>query len=112
MNVEIKLQYCDAPQRDAVAWLIPGNSAQVLLAELANWQVSLVAAKLLIVGRADDSQNSAGLLVIVDGKPMVSARCQRYGRVGERIYIPVEGQLWPEVPTSFARTQSLIGFVV
>ncbi|MDX1947748.1 MAG: hypothetical protein SFU86_20290 [Pirellulaceae bacterium] len=89
MNITLQLRPCDAPQRPAAAWLVPGNDPQAWLAELLAWEVSLAEAALWPLPRI-------GLLVTLPaGIQPRAATALPYGRVAERLLAPVEGALDP-----------------
>jgi len=95
MNVTLELRYCTTPQRAAAAWLIPGGDAAAWLEEMTAWNVPLAEVRLLHVAEA-------GLLVLLPANTTSCAAdknvCptgQAYGRIAERVYLPVEAAIDP-----------------
>jgi hypothetical protein len=100
LTLPLTIRYSDRPLREAAAWFIPGRNAQSWLHELAEWGIPLAEIKLHIVPISRDDRRPRGLLAIPPGgmkmAPRVSSCCQAYGRIGERLYLPIEAALEPE----------------
>ncbi len=108
ITVPLRIRYGAAPTREAAAWFIPVRCAQRWLEELLAWQVPLPSLTLYVVPQSAADLRPRGVLVIAPvGRPAsASGRCQAYGRWGDRLYLPVEARLEPEL--SGAELQALL----
>jgi tetratricopeptide (TPR) repeat protein len=99
---ELTIRYAATRQRPTAAWLIPGEDAESWLSELIGWDVDLCAMTLRLVPRSRRDATVCGVLVTLsDGcTPNVSARCQEYGRIAQRCFLPVEAKWEPAVVES------------
>ena len=99
MRCTMTIRYSPSPLRPPVAWLVPGSSATTWLDEICQWRVPLESLTLYPVPTSADDRTAAGALVTVRGagRPAVSPRSTPYGRVAERLYLPVDALFWPPV---------------
>jgi tetratricopeptide (TPR) repeat protein len=96
---ELTIRYAAMRQRPTVAWLIPGENAENWLSELISWDVDLCAMTLRPIPRSRCDATVCGVLVTLSAgcTPNVSARCQEYGRIAQRCFLPVEAKWDPAV---------------
>lgn len=101
LTLPLKIRYSDRPAREPAAWLIPGGDPRLWLDELARWGIPLGELKLHVVPMARDDRRPRGVLAIpprgAKASPRGSACCQPYGRFGQRLFVPVEAALEPDV---------------
>jgi tetratricopeptide (TPR) repeat protein len=100
MTVEqLRIRFTTARLREPQAWFIPGSLAENWLSEIVAWGVPHSAIRLRLVPRSLSDRTPIGSLVTVNGKasPRVSGRCQPYGCLAERLFLPVEARLEPAV---------------
>jgi MoxR-vWA-beta-propeller ternary system protein len=97
--VPLQIRFTTTRIREPQAWFIPGSSPANWLGELVDWGVPHSSLSLRLVPRSLGDRTVIGSLVTVDGKalPRVSRRCQPYGCLVERLYLPVEAGLEPTV---------------
>ena len=103
----LRLRHGKAPLRPAAAWLVPGADPQGWLEELLRWGVPHTSLMLRIVPHALDDLRPRGVLVTAGAEPKVSRRCLAYGRLAERLFLPVEAYLNPDI--SEAELTALLG---
>jgi len=106
----LAIRFGAAPLRPAVAWLISGSQPGIWLAEMAGWQIPLSELALHVIPRAVNNRLPGGLLVIPPPTSQpngVSPNCRPYGRIAERLYLPVEACLEPEAAD--AELRELLG---
>ena len=100
MTVEsLRIRFTNARLREPRGWFIPGSDPPQWLSEIVGWGVPHAAISLRLVPRSLGDRRPIGSLVTVDGKasPRVSSRCQPYGCLAERLFLPVEARLEPGV---------------
>ena len=99
LTLPLTIRYSDSAAREAAAWFIPGGESREWLAELVAWQIPLSQIALHLVPMSRDDRRPRGVLAVPQAghSPRVSNRCQPYGRVARRLYIPVEAVLGPDV---------------
>jgi tetratricopeptide (TPR) repeat protein len=103
MTVEpLQIRFTTTRLREPRAWFIPGSSPATWLSEIVAWGVPHSSISLRLVSRSLGDRTPIGSLVTVDAKasPRVSSRCQPYGCLAERIFLPVEARLDPAVEES------------
>lgn len=98
MQLPLAIRYTRNRQRETVAWLIHGTDAGTWLAELSRWGVELGQLELRLVPASErDGTPVAALVTIASGtQPTVSCRCQQYGCIAERLFLPANARLDPE----------------
>lgn len=104
IEIPLILRYSPQRLRETAAWLIPGDTA-TWLDELLGWGVDLRRAVLRPLPGAGLASHAAGgaLVTLAPGPPpKVSPRCQEYGRIAERLFLPVCARLEPELLESEA----------
>jgi len=81
------------------AWYLPGDDLDAWLGEIARWSVSHLAVKLYALPSARDDPRPRGVLAVVPDAARVEpgARCIPYGRVADRLYVPIEARFDPAV---------------
>ena len=99
MRLPLTIRYRPRPLREAVAWFVPGSDPREWLAELTAWGTALREIAIRPIPVAQHDSTPCGVLVTTAAgeQPRVSGRCQGYGRVGERLFLPVNAALEPEV---------------
>ncbi|HEV8001230.1 MAG TPA: hypothetical protein VGP63_15185, partial [Planctomycetaceae bacterium] len=100
MTVEpLRIRFTTARVREPQAWFIPGSNPANWLGAILGWGVPHSSTSLRLVPRSLGDRTVIGSLVTVDGNasPRVSRRCQPYGCLAERLYLPVEARLEPAV---------------
>jgi len=99
IGVTLRIRHTQSPARAAAAWFIPGASPQRWLEELFQWRVPLQSLTLYIVPQSAADLRPRGVLVIAPagGPAGASGRCQAYARCGQRLYVPIEARLEPEL---------------
>ncbi len=95
----LKIRYRESARREPVAWLIAGASPERWLDELLAWQAPLTDVALYVVPQSAGDLSPRGLFVVVpqDCRPRTTPCSQPYGRLGGRLYLPVEAVLDPQV---------------
>ena len=85
------------PQRQAVAWFIPGGQVADWWEELLSWGRAGDDLQLLVLPHSASDRLPRGLLAIGPQPESlrVSLRCRPYGCIGRRFYLPVEATLEP-----------------
>src|SRR5436190_14233396 len=98
MELPLDICYGTTRQRDTVAWFLPGTDANTWLAEVASWPVAHSELRLLVVPRARQDLDACGVLVTgpLAARPC-PPHCVPYGRVAERLHLPIEAVLTPDV---------------
>ena len=99
IHQDLTIRYSSVRLRETVAWLIPGDDTESWLQELALWNVDLRDLTLRPVPRSKNDASVGGVLVTPpDGtSPQASTRCQEYGRIAERLFLPIHARLEPGV---------------
>jgi hypothetical protein len=113
MRAELKILPSKKLERPAVAWLVAGGDPQSWLNQLAQWGISLDSIELRPIPRTiNDSIPIAALVTLGSGiKESRSKRddtvpasttfsgklVQPYGRVADRLFIPVDAMISPDV---------------
>jgi tetratricopeptide (TPR) repeat protein len=99
MIVSLRIKYSAVPQRSPVAWLVPGETADAWLAELAAWNTPLASARLYALPRSVTDPRSCGVLVVGASPPAAGRRPRvfAYGLAGEQIYVPIDARIDPPV---------------
>lgn len=102
---ELQLKQCAAPERETVAWFLPGGDAGSWLEELCGWAVAHERLKLFIVPRSAREHTAGGLLVLLPAGCVVpqSARGLPLGEIESRLFLPVDAELSPPVTTAEVR---------
>jgi|GEM_PF-1116804 len=98
MKLPLTLRWSEQPLGSACAWLIPGNDPHDWLVELARWGLPQAELELLVVARADGAA-FVGLLVLPPAgtKPVMGSRAIPYRRMAERLYLPLDARIDPDV---------------
>lgn len=98
-TVRLTIRFDPTRRGEPQAWLVPGAGAEDWLAEIVTWNVPQSLVSLRVIPRSRSDRSPAGVLATVAGNPPVNAspRCQGYGRLGERLFLPLEAQLEPAV---------------
>lgn len=99
MNVSLRIACREKPQRAAAAWFVPGATAEEWLAELADWQTPLAAARLYVIPASTQDRTPCGVLVLGAAPPSArrSPRALPYGVLARRLYLPVDAELEPSL---------------
>lgn len=95
----LSLKYNREPLRPAVAWLIPGSDPGLWLQEIIDSGVSQRSCRLLVLPGSRSHTEPLGALVLMPSQARLSLRCAAYGKVAERLYLPVEAELTPAATT-------------
>ncbi len=109
--IEAPLQLRFAPRvlRETAAWYLAGNPAG-WLDEISAWNIAHGSIRLLPTPRSASDQTTVGVLITSsEGSPSAwgaSRRCVPFGRIGSRLFLPVDGWLDPGV--SDAELDSLL----
>ena len=99
MKLALRLTCQPAPQREAIAYFVPGRTAEEWLAELIAWQTPLANARLHVIPDGEAARTSCGVFVLGAAPPAArrSPRALPYGVVAGRLYLPVDAALDPPV---------------
>ena len=89
MNVTLQLRYTSAPRRTTSAWLVPGTDPGQWLAEMTAWSVPLADARLMA------GEGVALVLLSGENQPAKTQFALAYGKIGERLFVPVEAAFDP-----------------
>lgn len=97
MQRTLSMRYSRDRQRETVAWLVPGTDVETWLDELSHWSVLLSHVTCRVISSSERDAQLTGVLVTVASAPQphVSRRCQEYGRIGSRFYLPANAVLEP-----------------
>jgi len=80
------------------AWFIPGDSAEVWLEEMTGWNVPLAEARLYVVPASLSDRTPCGLLFVPGREqPARPRRAIAYAAIGDRLYLPADARLEPDV---------------
>jgi tetratricopeptide (TPR) repeat protein len=95
----LRLRRLPEPQREAVAWFLPGANPAAWLEELIRWPVPQSALKLFVVPGATPDAESEGLLVIppAGSTTLAPERALALGAIEGRLFLPVDAALFPPV---------------
>ncbi len=109
LNLPLAIRPAQESQRDAVAWLIPGDQPRRWLDELSDWRVPMVDLKLYLIPTSPTDLRPQAVLAVPPGgmEPQVSRRCQPYGRHAGRLYLPTRARFDP--PMADRELASLLG---
>ncbi len=96
----LTLRYGPRPLRETQAWYIAGSDIRLWLDEIVSWDVAHAKIRLLPMPHSAHDRQPCGLLAVVDGgfpTTFRSGRCLPYGQITNRLYLPVESWLAPDV---------------
>jgi hypothetical protein len=101
----LRLRREPARIRPPAAWFIPGDSAEAWLEEMTGWNVPLAQARLYVVPASMSDRTPCGLLV-VPGRdhPQRPRQAIAYAAIGDRLYLPADARLDPEVAADELRS--------
>ena len=101
-TVPLTMRYQPTASAALNAWFVPGERADDWLSEIVTWNTRHADLSLRVIPRSRSDRTPIGALVTCEGRSpaSTSARCRPYRRCGQRLYLPVEGQLEPAVPES------------
>ncbi len=99
----------NAPRREAVAWFVRGRNPQDWLSELNGWDIPLEWLELRSIPQSFVDATPMGVLVtwpaLTDNRqaathrslPLATHHAQPYGRIADRLFIPIDAGFFPEV---------------
>jgi len=95
----LTVRYSPHALREVRAWYIPGSNPADWLDEVTRWDVPHATVRLLPVPRSpSDRQPMGAVVTLKDAMPCdVSQRCVPFGRIGDQLFLPVDGWLEPDV---------------
>ena len=100
ITAKLKMRYGPRVMRKTLAWYIAGSDPAVWLDEVTSWNVAQATIRLLPVPLSTSKREPCGAVVfLTDASPPSNAshRCVPYGKVADRLYLPVDGWLDPDV---------------
>lgn len=100
-EIALQLRFTPRPQRPACARFIASPDPAGWLEELTTWDVPLAAVRLYPIPRSRSDNTCAGVLVSWETDDTIHSdqdflpplRSQAYGRIAERLFLPVEAEL-------------------
>ncbi|MBI4867926.1 MAG: hypothetical protein HY816_13360 [Candidatus Wallbacteria bacterium] len=95
----LALRPLDRRAAPAAAWFIPGESAATWLDELATWGVPMAQLVLLVLPALPGDRRPCGVLAVpaAPAAATPSPRALPYRLLAERLYLPADSALHPEV---------------
>ena len=94
----LALRLYPQPVHAPAAWFIPGGSAELWLEEITQWGIATAPLRMLILPASLSDRSPAGLLVISpDAGKVRTRRAQAYGCIAERLFLPADCVLYPEL---------------
>ncbi len=99
LELPIRIRRGTAPARPTTAWFLPGAATHLWIAELLRWETSQRDLTLRIVPSSTSDRRPRGLLVTWSGTalPEASSRCHPYGKFSERLFLPADAIVEPEL---------------
>ncbi|MBO0358104.1 hypothetical protein J0X19_09130 [Hymenobacter sp. BT186] len=94
--MHLSLHQCATAQRQACAAFLRGSDPAAWLREIGRWNVAPTELTCYVVPESIRSVQAAGLLVTGPAGATWANDClEPYGKVAERLYLPLHAQLWP-----------------
>lgn len=92
LHLPLTIRYRELPQREPVAWLVPGEDAALWLEEWLRWELPQEEWRIAILP-------GWGTLTLVGPQqtPVVPPRAVPLGRVSARVYAPLHAELTPAI---------------
>lgn len=99
ISIRLTCRYDEHNLREPVAWYLAGDDPRTWLEQIARWTVSHKSLRLLPVPRSRTDRRPMGLLAVSSGAKFdgASKRCLPFGRVGKRLFLPINARIEPEV---------------
>ena len=101
IRLPVRLRPVSTTSGTAAAWFIPGDDPELWLRELCAWGVPLDALELLVIPVSPRDPAPLGLFVIPPQSdataPAHSRLPQPYRQIAERLYVPLDTELYPRV---------------
>lgn len=94
----LKLKYSDTANHHLAGALIRGSKPEIWLEEISRWGISAAELECYVMPESIQSVQAGGLFVCFTvSKPHLNLLQQPYGRVGERLYLPLHAELHPDM---------------
>jgi len=107
LTTTLQLRLSPDPQSQTHALLIPGEAAQSWLEEISSWPIEHGELKLIAVPKSKQDLSPRGVLVfgsgIADAIEFASPHVVQFACRATRLFLPVDGQLNPQVDDRFLR---------
>lgn len=97
-TLPLTMRYGEHALREPAAWFVAGPDPCDWLTTIADWNVPLEKLRFFVVPGLDASSSPIGALVVApQAKVHSPGRAVPFGRVAQRLYLPVEARLDPPV---------------
>ena len=101
LTTSLQLRLSSNQSSETHALLIPGESAQSWLDEISTWPIEHSDLELIVVPKSMQDLTPRGVLAFGDCIPKaigcVSPNVVKFNRLANRLFLPINGQLYPDV---------------